>query len=80
MRELVETAGRLFQEGLPLARRVDRRLAVDIDLFSRGGLRVLGKIRSQNYDVLSRRPVIGKAERVMLLLESLARVALPRAA
>ena len=54
---------------------VDRRLALDIDLFSRGGMRVLDKIAEQHYDVLSRRPAISKVERVWLLLGSLARVA-----
>ena len=52
---------------------VDRRLAVDIDLFSRGGMRVLDKIERQDYDVLSRGPPISKTERVGLLLASLAR-------
>jgi hypothetical protein len=59
---------------------VDRRLALDIDLFSRGGMRVLEKIEQQNYDVLASRPAISKGERVRLLLGSLARVAFARAA
>jgi phytoene/squalene synthetase len=80
MREIVARARELFVVGLPLSATVDRRLALDIDLFSRGGLRVLDKIAEQNYDVLSRRPAISKAERVWLLLGSLARVALTRAA
>ena len=33
---------------------VDRRLALDLDLFSRGGMRVLDKIEQQDYNVLSR--------------------------
>jgi squalene synthase HpnC len=80
MRESVARAHQFFMEGLPLSSLVDRRLALDIDLFSRGGLRVLEKIAAQNYDVLSRRPVVSKTERVWLLLGSLARVALSRAA
>jgi len=80
MSEIVERARGLFLEGLPLARRVDRRLALDIDLFSRGGLRVLEKIEQQGYDVLGARPAISKAERVGLLLQSLARAAFSRAA
>ena len=31
---------------------VDRRLAIDLELFSRGGMRVLDKIEAQDYDVL----------------------------
>ncbi len=80
MREIVETARTLFVEGLPLPQMVDRRLALDIDLFSRGGLRVLDKIGQQGYDVLRARPAISKAERVGLLIQSLARVAFLRAA
>jgi len=80
MREIVGRARELFREGLPLPRMVDRRLALDIDLFSRGGLRVLDKIERQGYDVLRARPAISKAERVALLLQSLARVAFLRAA
>jgi len=80
MREIVARARALFLEGLPLPSMVDRRLALDIDLFSRGGLRVLDKIAAQDYDVLARRPAISKAERVWLLLGSLVRVALSRAA
>jgi squalene synthase HpnC len=80
MREVVETARGLFRQGLPLVRAVDRRLALDIDLFNRGGMRVLDKIERQGYDVLRARPAISKAERVGLLVQSLARMAFSRAA
>jgi squalene synthase HpnC len=80
MREVVDRARTLFLEGLPLARMVDRRLAVDIELFSRGGMRILDKIEAQNYDVLRRRPAISKTDRVWILLGTLARAAFPRAA
>lgn len=80
MREIVAKARKLFLEGLPLAGMLDRRLAVDIELFSRGGMRVLDKIEQQDYDVLSRRPAISKAERVGLLLAVLLRQAFRKAA
>jgi len=80
MREVVEKARALFLEGLPLAGMVNRRLSLDLDLFSRGGLKVLEKIERQGYDVLAARPAISKTERVRLLLGSLARVAFSRAA
>ncbi|HLH44232.1 MAG TPA: squalene synthase HpnC [Bryobacteraceae bacterium] len=80
MQEAVEVARRLFLKGLPLAGMVDRRLAVDLDLFSRGGLKVLEKIERQGYDVLRARPAISKIERVQLLLTALIRRALWRAA
>jgi squalene synthase HpnC len=73
MKEAVEVARDLFLKGLPLAGMVDRRLAVDLELFSRGGLKVLEKIERQDYDVLRTRPAISKVERVQLLLGALRR-------
>jgi squalene synthase HpnC len=75
MKECVAQARVLFLKGLPLPGMVDRRLAIDLDLFSRGGMRVLEKIEQQGYNVLSARPAISKVERVGLLLGSVARVA-----
>jgi squalene synthase HpnC len=77
MKELVEVARQRFLEGLPLAGMVDRRLAVDIELFSRGGLRILEKIERQDYDVLRRRPAISRVERVRLLARAVAQAFLP---
>ncbi|HEX3744034.1 MAG TPA: squalene synthase HpnC [Bryobacteraceae bacterium] len=80
MREIVQKARELFLEGLPLVGMVNRRLSLDLDLFSRGGMRVLDKIAAQDYNVLAGRPSISKAERVGLLLGSLGRLAFSRAA
>jgi squalene synthase HpnC len=80
IRELVKRTRPLFEEGLPLIRSVNRRLALDLDLFSRGGMRVLDKIEKQDYKVLHRRPAISKTDRALLLLGSLARVTFLRAA
>jgi squalene synthase HpnC len=80
MREACVRAREFFMTGLPLARMVTKRLSVDLELFSRGGLCILDKIAQQNYDVLSRRPSISKVERVRLLVGTLARVAFARAA
>lgn len=74
MREAVSVAEDFFQKGLPLIRKVDRRLALDLELFSRGGLRILSKIRSEGYNVLQRRPHISKAERIGILLKCLPRL------
>ncbi len=77
MREAVEVARRWFQEGQPLAERVGRRLAVDVELFNRGGLRILEKIEEQDYNVLRRRPAISRAERIRLLARAVAQAFLP---
>jgi squalene synthase HpnC len=68
MRDAVDVARKLFHEGMPLTKTVNRRLAFDLELFSRGGLRVLDKIEAQGCDVLARRPAISKPERVRLML------------
>jgi squalene synthase HpnC len=80
MREAVERTRRLFLEGLPLARMVDRRLALDVELFSRGGIRILDQIEKQDYDVLTARPYITGPGRARLLLTTLARMVFRRAA
>src|ERR1700719_4174514 len=79
MKEAVRVAQELFLKGLPLAGQVDRRLAIDLELFSRGGLKILEKIERQDYDVLRARPAISKTERVGLLLGALTRRAFSRA-
>lgn len=71
MKDAVQITRELFHEGLPLLKTVDHRLSFDLELFSRGGMRILDKIERQKYDVLQRRPSISKFERVQLLLASL---------
>lgn len=77
VRQEVEYARSLFVAGLPLIGRVRRDLAVDLDLFSRGGLAILGAIERRDYDVLSARPAIAKSTKLALLLGALARKTLP---
>ena len=62
----------LFRSGLPLIHMVDRELAVDLDLFSRGGLEILRSIEKQDYDVLRARPSISKPRKAALLLRACA--------
>jgi len=63
----VERARGLFLAGLPLVERVDRRLAADIELFSRGGLAILQRIERRGYDVLSERPALTGRDKLRLL-------------
>jgi squalene synthase HpnC len=69
----VARAQEWFARGLPLAGKVDKHLAIDIELFSRGGMDVLDAIERQGYDVLSRRPAISKGRKLWLLTRALAR-------
>ncbi len=72
MRHEVNFARAMFLEGRPLVSMVDRELALDLDLFSRGGLEILRAIERQDYDVLRARPSISKARKGTLLLRAFA--------
>jgi len=63
----VERARDWFHQGLPLIGKVDRELAVDLDLFSRGGLEILSAIEKQNFAVLGNRPAISKTRKLALV-------------
>jgi squalene synthase HpnC len=68
----VERAQDWFRRGLPLIRQVDRELAVDLDLFSRGGQEILNAIVGQGYAVLGNRPSISKPRKLALVLRAAA--------
>jgi squalene synthase HpnC len=67
MRFEVARAREWFAQGMPLVKMVDRALATDLDLFSRGGLEILNAIEKQDYAVLGRRPSISQARKLALV-------------
>jgi squalene synthase HpnC len=67
MRFEVQRAREWFDVGLPLASKVSRDLAIDIELFSRGGQEILNAIERQGFAVLGRRPVISKHRKLALV-------------
>jgi squalene synthase HpnC len=77
LRHEVGYARSLFEQGLPLIGRVNRELAVDLDLFSRGGLAILNAIERCDYDVLSARPSLSKCTKLALALRAIGGKALP---
>jgi squalene synthase HpnC len=66
----VERARDWFTSGLPLVKMVNRELAIDLELFSRGGQEILNAIECQGFDVLRARPEISKARKLMLVLRA----------
>jgi squalene synthase HpnC len=68
----VERAREWFERGLPLIKKVNRELALDLDLFSRGGMEILRAIERQGFDVLRSRPVISKTRKLMLVVRAAA--------
>jgi len=63
----VERAREWFRKGLPLVEKVDRELAIDLELFSRGGQEILRAIGKQGYAVLGNRPAISKPRKLALV-------------
>ena len=54
----VDRAQELFRLGVPLVHLVDRRLRLDLELFTKGGEAILENIKANSYDVLARRPTL----------------------
>lgn len=68
----VERARQWFARGLPLVKMVSRELAIDLELFSRGGQEILNAIERQGFDVLRARPVISRPRKLALVLRAAA--------
>jgi squalene synthase HpnC len=62
-----------LRAGLPLVERLPGWLAGDIWLITQGGLKILDKIRSVNYDVWTRRPKVSQWDQTKLLAGLLVR-------
>lgn len=63
----VERAHDWFRQGFPLVGKVDHELAIDLELFSRGGQEILNAIVRQGYAVLGNRPAISKTRKIALV-------------
>jgi squalene synthase HpnC len=63
----IERARELFAEGRELVARLPRALAVDVDLFSRGGLAILDRIEARGFDVLGARPSLSRLTKLSLV-------------
>jgi squalene synthase HpnC len=68
----VQRAREWFDRGTPLVKIVNRELAIDLELFSRGGQEILNAIERQRFDVLERRPVISKPRKLWLVARAAA--------
>ncbi len=69
----VDRAREWFTRGLPLASSVDKELAIDIELFTRGGQEILNAIQRQDYDVLTSRPAISKPRKLWMVARAASR-------
>lgn len=67
----VARAENFLQAGWPLVELVAPPLRIEVELFIRGGLHLARAIRRQHFDVLSRRPVVGKWTKARLLVDTM---------
>lgn len=67
----VDRARTMFEEGAALGAMVDKRVRLDIEMFTQGGLEVLRLIEQQHYDVLTRRPSVSKRRQFAILFRRL---------
>jgi squalene synthase HpnC len=67
MRFEVQRAREWFERGLPLMGKVNRELAIDLELFTRGGQEILNAIERQGFAVLGNRPAISKTRKLALV-------------
>lgn len=68
---LVTEADALLVAGQPLVHRVGRDLSLPVRLFIGGGRAVLAAIQRSGYDVWSRRPTVGRLEKLRLIASAL---------
>ena len=73
MKYEVDYARELLEGGLPLVDVLPGPLQIDIDLFARGGLRILQRIEQIDYRVLETRPVVTKLDALRILSSALLR-------
>lgn len=73
MKYEVDFARDLLESGLPLVDVLPGPLQIDIELFARGGLRILQRIEQINYRVLETRPVVTKFDALRMLTSCLLR-------
>jgi squalene synthase HpnC len=63
----VERTRDLFARGLPLADRVDRRVAREVRMFASGGLTILGHIEKGGFSPVRHRPSLTTRDKLRLL-------------
>jgi len=66
----VERAQSLFDEGRKLWPHIDPRLAVDLEMFTKGGESILKSIRRQKFDTFKKRPRVSKFSQLQMILST----------
>ena len=72
IQDLVGYTSAMLLEGESISSRVDKDLAVTLNLFCKGGEAILNGIAADNFDVLRGRHMVSKMRKLGLLMEALA--------
>jgi len=80
MEHEVARARGFFERGFGLLPLVREDLRIDLELFGKGGTAILDAIVKQDYDVLARRPRLGKGKKAWLVLKAFLKLKLSRTA
>ena len=65
-----------FEEGYKLINFVDKKLVLDISLFTMGGLSILRKIEKNNFDTITKRPTLSKLDKIKIFISIYFRIKL----
>ena len=73
MQAQVQQARERLLLGLPLTRRLPRRIGFELKLVVQGGLRILERLDQLHYDIFLHRPTLRKSDWILLLWRALGR-------
>ncbi len=71
MNEQTEHARSMLIKGYPLGRKIGGRFGYELRIVVQGGLRILEKIESIQYDVFNHRPVLNKYDWLRMILRAI---------
>tara|TARA_Y100000817_G_scaffold128797_1_gene101010 strand:+ start:52699 stop:53667 length:969 start_codon:yes stop_codon:yes gene_type:complete len=65
---------KIFEEGYNLINYVDKKLVLDISLFTMGGLSIISKIEKNNFDTITKRPKLSKLDKIKIFISIYLRI------
>lgn len=67
----IELTSGLFLKGWPLCNRVNRRLSLELKAVCLGGIKILDKIKENDYDIFNKRPTITMIDKIKIVSQAL---------
>ncbi len=67
---------KLFEEGYNLINYIDKKLVLDVSLFTMGGLSIISKIEKNNFDTITKRPTLSKLDKIKIFISIYVRIKL----